>query len=356
MTESRDAKDAQMRVERIRAFQQQLDELLREGVISLTGEQREKVDSHLAKSLTELAERFDLDLSVSQKQISLGMRILSALGGLALCAALVLFFYRFWGMMTTAVRTSVLAGAPIIGLIAMAVVARREKSRYFTALIGLVVLGSFVLNLSVLGSLFNVVPTPNALLAWGIFALALAYGCGLRLPLAAGLVLLLSFGAATVTEWSGGWSMDFLRRPETVLPGGLLIAAAPLFVRHKRMTDFPDVYRMVGLSMSFLSLEMLVHAGKMSFLPVGVSAAESLYRVIGFLLAALVIWLGIRHGRTAIVNLGSLFFAVYIFDRLFSSWWDWMPKYLFFLIIGLTAIVLLVVFRKLRAGARRVPA
>jgi hypothetical protein len=30
-------------------------------------------------------------------------------------------------------------------------------------------------------------------------------------------------------------------------------------------------------------------------------------------------------------------------------WWDWMPKYLFFLIVGLTALALLWAFRRLRA-------
>ena len=356
MTESQDARSAQRRVERIHAFQEQLEELLQGGVISLTAEQRERLDAHLARSLAELAERYDVDISASQKQISLGMRILSTLGGLALCAALILFFYRFWGVMTTAARIAVLAGAPVIGLVAMDIVARREKTRYFTGLVGLIVLGSFILNLTVLGGLFNVLPSQNALLAWGLFALALAYIYRLRLPLAAGLIFLLAFAAATITVWTGGWCLDFLRRPETILPLGFLIAAVPLAVRHKQVPDFPDVYRAVGLFFGLFSLELLVHAGRVSFIPLGVTAVENLYRILGFLLAGLVIWLGIRHSHTSMVNLGSLFFAVYIFDRLFSSWWNWMPKYLFFLIIGLTAVVLLIVFRKLRSGTRRVHA
>ncbi len=356
MTSSPDAKEAQRRVERIHCFQQYLEELIRDGVIALSGEQRAQLDAHFERSLADLAERFDVDMSESQKQISLGMRILSALGGLALCAALVLFFYRFWGAMTTPVRVSVLAGTPVIGLVATEIVARRERGRYFTGLLGLVVIASFVLNLVVSGSLFNVVLSPNAFLAWGLFALAVAYAYRLRLPLAAGLVSLLVFTAATATGWTGGWSMDFLRRPESLLPCGLLMAAVPLVVRHKKLTDFPNVYRILGLFFSFVALELMAHGGRVSFLPFSVSAVEALYRILGFLLAGFSIWLGIRNGWTSIVNLGSLFFAVYIFDRLFSSWWEWMPKYLFFLIIGLTAVVLLVVFRKLRSGIRRVSA
>jgi len=39
--------------------------------------------------------------------------------------------------------------------------------------------------------------------------------------------------------------------------------------------------------------------------------------------------------------------------RFVDWWWDVMPKYLFFLIVGLTAIAMMVVLRRLRriAGA-----
>ncbi len=356
MSEILDRNEAQRRVERIRAFQQELEELIRDGVLALSGDQRAQLEAHLAGILTELAERFDVDVSESEKQISLGMRILSTLGGLALCAALILFFYRFWGMMATPAQIAVLAGAPILGLAAMDRVARREKTLYFTGLIGLVVLASFGLNLAVLGNMFNVIPTPNAFLAWGLFALILAYAYRLRLPLYAALISILIFAAATVTDLTGCYSMDFLQRLETLLPAGLLVAGVPLVVRHGKLPGFPAVYRMVGLFCAFLALEFLAHAGRASYLPFAAGTIESTYRIIGFIVAGLTIWLGIRHCLTPLVNLGSLFFAIYIFDRLFSLWWEWMPKYLFFLIIGLTAVVLLALFRRLRAGARRVPA
>jgi predicted RND superfamily exporter protein len=37
-------------------------------------------------------------------------------------------------------------------------------------------------------------------------------------------------------------------------------------------------------------------------------------------------------------------------------WWDWMPKYLFFLVIGLISVALLVVFKRLRARLLGAPA
>jgi hypothetical protein len=284
------------------------------------------------------------------------MRILSALGGLALCAALILFFYRFWGMMATPLQVCVLAGAPALALIAMDLVARREKTLYFTGLIALIAMASFILDLALLGVLFNVMPSHNAFLAWGLLGVILAYAYRLRIPLMIGLVSLLVYAAAALTSLSGAYGLDFPERPETFLPGSLLLVAVSLILRHRKPAVFPAVYRMVGLSFFFIALEFTIHAGGLSFLPFARGAIETSYRVLGFAAAGATIWLGIRHSLVPIVNLGSLFFAIYIFDRLISSWWDWMPKYLFFLIIGLTAVVLLAVFRKLRLSTRRIPA
>jgi hypothetical protein len=62
-----------------------------------------------------------------------------------------------------------------------------------------------------------------------------------------------------------------------------------------------------------------------------------------------VVFHGLRLGRSGLVNLGAGAFIVFLFIRLHAWWWDWMPKYLFFLTIGLTAIGLLLVFRRIRA-------
>ena len=48
------------------------------------------------------------------------------------------------------------------------------------------------------------------------------------------------------------------------------------------------------------------------------------------------------------MNLGAIAFVVFLYVRLHSWWWHWMPKYLFFFLIGLTAIGLLLIFRRLR--------
>jgi hypothetical protein len=57
---------------------------------------------------------------------------------------------------------------------------------------------------------------------------------------------------------------------------------------------------------------------------------------------------GLRLGHTSLVNVGALAFIVFLFVRLHAWWWDWMPKYLFCLLLGLIAFGLLLVFRRLR--------
>ena len=61
---------------------------------------------------------------------------------------------------------------------------------------------------------------------------------------------------------------------------------------------------------------------------------------------------GIRRRWTETVNLGAAFFAVLLLLRYVDWWWDVMPKYVFFLIVGITAIGLMVLLQRLRRSAR----
>jgi uncharacterized membrane protein len=354
MSEPSGKREAQRQVERIHAFREQLEELARDGVLDLTDEQRNRLDLHLNKILAELAERFDVDISASQKQISLGMMILSTLGGLAFCAAVFLFFYRYWGLLSTPVQVGILIITPIAALIAMHFTARGEKTLYYTALIGLVAFASFIMNLVVLGSIFNIRPSQNAFLAWGIFALAVAYAYQFRLFLAAGLICILVYVPATLTAWSGAYWLAGVGRPEFFLLTALAAVLLPNIAQHRKFGDFPYVYRLVGLLVIFVALDMLMHQGQMSVLPLGRKTIQAIYQIIAFVSAGATIWLGIRHRFVWIVNLGSAFFAFYIFDRLVSWWWDWMPRYLFFFVVGLIAVGLLAVFRRIRSRTLRV--
>lgn len=241
--------DAQRQVERVHDFRECLNELEKERVLALSAEDRLRVDDYLDQTLDQLTKRFDVDVTESQRQISLGMRVISALGGLALCIAVFLFFYRIWGLVTTPVQVSILAAVPLAMLAATEIAARRERTLYFASLLALVALASFVLNLTVLGTIFNITASHRAFLAWGAFALILAYRYRLRIQLAAGLLSLLAFFSASVMTWQGCNWLTLGERPENCLPLGLVLFAIPAL---RSVPEFNPVYRAIGALAVFI--------------------------------------------------------------------------------------------------------
>lgn len=345
----------QERADRLRTFQRELAELEREGALELTPEQRSRLDAHIESTLAKLASQFDVDTSESQRQISWGMKIASALGGIALCAAVVLFLARYMGYWSTPLQVTVLIAIPLLLTLAAEFAAHREKTLYYTALISIVAFAAFVANLSMLGSIFNMAPTPNALAVWGLFGLALAYHFGIRLVLAAGLVSIMGWLTATTNSWRGWWWVEFEQRPEELMLAGLALALVPLVIRHVRWPDFPAVFRLVGLIAFFMTMLFLSAQGQRSYLPMDDKAIEHFYQMSGVVAAAAAVWIGIRRNWTGVVNVGTAFFTIFLFFRLIDWWWDWMPKYLFFLLIGMVALGLVAVFKRLRVRMR-VPA
>ena len=348
--------EAQRQADRIRVLREELQELERQGVLELTPEQRSGFQEWSRAKLGELAARFDVDTSTTEKRISWGLRIASTLGGLAICAAVVLFFTRYWGYLDTPVQVAIVMLAPLAALAGTEFAVRRERTLYFAGLLALVALACFIMDLAVVGRIFNITATENALLAWGVFALLLAYRYGLRLLLLIGLGLLLSYGAAALTARLGYHWFNFGDRPEHFAAMGLMVFVAPFAARHQRHTDFPPVYRLAGAFAFFVAILGLAEWGGHSYLPIEAATIEKIYEFAGLLISAGAIWLGITRQWDGLVNLSSAFFTIFLFCRLYHWWWDWMPKYLFFAVIGAIAIVLVVGFKhtrtRLKGGAR----
>jgi uncharacterized membrane protein len=341
--------DAQSRADRIREFREELATLEAEGALILTPEQRVRLDQHLSATLSQLAAAFDIDTTDSQKQVSWGMRIVSTLGGLALCAATVLFFYRYWGMLPTAMQAALMIVTPLAAVIAAEFASRRETTLYFTSLIAIVAVAAFILDLHVLGRIFDMPPTANAFLAWSTFGFALAYRYGLRLQLAAGVICAIVFIAAECAALLGGWWQSCFLRPELFLFGGLLAVAAGSFLPSPRFPEFAGAYRLIGLSFLFVAIFVLSLNGSDSFLPLSSASVEKFYEWIGLAATAATIWIGIRRQWPGIVTLGAAAFSVFLYLRLIVWWWDWIPHYLFFLIVAMISITLLAAFRRVRA-------
>ena len=298
---------AQKRTDQILAFRDELASLEQTGVLIIADDQKKRLTAYHDEVLKNLASQFDVDTSSVQKQLSWGMRIISFLGAAAISAAVFFFFYRFWGLITTPLQVTILIAAPILATLGVELSARRERTLYFATIVGLVAFACFVLNLSVLGTIFNIIPSPNAFLAWSVFALILAYAHGLKILQIVGILCLMGYLSAEVGTWSGCYWLSFGERPENFIISGIALFGIS-FIPHKKYSDFPFMYRFFGLLAVFISILILAEWGMISYFMIPAEQVEHTYQLAGFIIAGLVIWLGIKKQWPAITNLGVYFF------------------------------------------------
>ena len=346
MTLNRD--QAQQRADDIQAFRRELQRLGQEQALSLDPVQLEQLTVHHRQLLDDYRHSFDIDQDSQAKRLSLSMRIASLLGALAMAASVLFLFYQFWGLFGATAQVAILLGAALGSLLLTFWVRSRDSSGYFSKLAAMVAFACLVLNTVMLGQIFNITPTDNALLAWAAYALLLAYACDARLLLAAGLISLLAFVAARVGTWSGVYWLSMGEIPEHFLPAGRLIFAVPLLVQQQGFSGFAPIYRVFGLLALLLPILVLANWGAASYLPWSAGVVEGFYQTLGFIAAGLAIWLGTRRDWPDVVNTGLTFFVIFLYTKLFDWWWEILPKYLFFLLLSLVAVLTLVILRRLR--------
>jgi uncharacterized membrane protein len=348
-------RDAQRRVDQINAFTRELAELERGGILTLEADQRSQVQLYHADLLATLVQRFDVDRTEGQRQMALGMRIASLLGAVTLSAAVVLFFYRVWGLLTTPVQVAALFAMPLVMLAAVGIAAHLEPTRYIAAVLSLIAAASFALNLSGVGTIFNMIPSPMILAAWAAFALAVAYAYGLQLLLACGLAAAMGYALSAIAAAAGlDWTVS-ITRPEPLLVLGPVAIAASFWRPAVGADGFARTWRLVGVAALLLPLLFLstwpdVFSYKL--LPLGVLHAT--YDAAGFVLPVVAAWFGIRRRWPEVANAASGFLVLFVYAKCFDWWWAAMPRYLFFLMLGGLAVVAMVVLARLRGRMREV--
>jgi uncharacterized membrane protein len=252
--------DAQRRTDQIGYFQAELEIIEQENIISLQESQRSAIANYHENLITQLSSTFDIDSNKREKQLSLGMKIASFLGALGLAASVFFLFYQFWGRFSTSIQVFILIVAPLIGLAATMYASHREKTGYFSKLLGLVTFACFVLNLSMFGQIFNITPSANAFLVWAIFAFILAYGSDARLLLAAGIICIASFLSAQTGTWGGCYWINFGERPENFFPAAFILFLVPFFP-HNRFSGFAVIYRVFAMLLFFIPVLVLSNRG-----------------------------------------------------------------------------------------------
>lgn len=336
----------QDRVNRVRAFRDELAELDRAGVLELTPEQLGAIDRHHSTLVSSLSAQFDVDVTDTERQLSLGMRIAALLGAAALAAAVVLFAYRIWGLLGPAARVAALTSAPLAGLGVTALAARLDRSRYFASIAAVTALAAFVADLQSMQDAFALTPSPHVFGAWALFGALLAYAFGLRLVFAGAILCVVAWIAAALGALAGGPYADAFSAPEHVAAGGVVAFTAGWLPLHRRL-GLSAVCRGLGGSVFLLMLVVLTVEGG-SLLPISRGTAETLYQVLGPLAAATLILAGIRRGWSETPIIATIALSLMILLRFADWWWDRLPHYVFFLLVGALAVATLVVLRLVR--------
>jgi len=252
-------------------------------------------------------------------------------------------------------QVAALVAMPLVMLAAVEVAARLEPTRYVAAVLSLIAAASFALNLSGVGAIFNMVPSPMILAAWAAFALAVAYAYGLQLLLAGGLAAAMGYLLSAIAAGAGlDWTVSIVR-PEPLLVLGPAAIAASFWRPVVRAEGFARTWRLVGVAALLLPLLFLStwpEVFSYQLLPLGL--LHGVYDAAGFALPVVAVWFGIRRRWPEVVNAASGFLVLFIYAKCFDWWWDAMPRYLFFLILGGLAIAAMVVLAKLRLRMKEV--
>lgn len=286
------------------------------------------------------------------ERLSLGMRLASFVGAIALSAAIFFLFYRFWGNLLVEQQVAILVAGPLALVGVTHLLYRWESTGYFATLAGLAAFAAFVLELNVLGTIFNLAPTPHAFLAWGLFGLALGWHYGLRLSHFAGLVALGLWITACPGWFRAEELPDLFGRGEALALAGALFLAAPSIAGRLALPrgwiKWPVDLRIVGMIGLFLGLLILSVSGRESWLPLDRSTIEGMYQFLGFVVAGGVIAWGVRDGKSELANGGMIFLTVLCLVKAADWWWDWLPHWLFFLILAGFAIGVMAALKRVR--------
>lgn len=340
---------AQARVNQIQAFRAEQKLLAEQGGFNLPNELNSQIQHYHNALLQQLQQQQDIDLTEQARHISLGMQIVSFLGALALAASLFFLFYQYWGFFSTPLQISILVLAPLVTLSIALWLYRLDNSGYFAKLAALVSFVAWLLNIMMLGSIFNIAPSANAFALFALYGFLLAYLLQVRLLLVAAMLCSYLFIGAYFGSWFGSYWLVAWEYPEHYLLTSLLFFLLPLKFKQQRFDGFANVYQLMAAVVFFIAVFILANWGSVSYLPWSNAKVEAFYQVLGFSGSALLLWYGMRQQAAKLMLTGNVFFVLFLCSKFFDWWWDWLPKYVFFLLLGLTAILALSLFNRLRA-------
>jgi len=339
---------AQARADQVQAFRAEQQLLTERGLLRLPDFVAANIRQYHEELLRNLQQTQDVDLSEGARHLSLGMQIVSFLGAAALAASLFFLFYQYWGYFATTAQVAILVAAPLLSLGMAMWVRRLDAAGYYAKLAALLSFVCLLLNIVMLGSIFNMTPSPNAFAVFAAYGFLLAYMLQVRLLLVAGMLCSFIFIGAQFGTWMGGYWIYVGEYPEHFLLTAVFFFFLPKFVSQDYYHGFTSLYQIWASIVFFVAVLILANWGSISYLPWSSTVIEGCYQVVGFVTSGLLVVYGLRTGTAKLMLTGNVFFALFLYTKFFDWWWDWLPKYLFFLVVGLTAILAMVVFNRLR--------
>ncbi len=340
---------AQQAAARIEAFAQELARLEAEGALQLDEAQRAAIAANQQAALQEWRQRFDIDVGRSQRQLSWGVKVAAFCAALALGMGVFLLLWRLWRHLNEAGQVLLPLLAASLFTITCGLFAARERGGHFARLFGVLAGVCFALDVALLGHMFNMPASPGFFLLLGLFALALALAAASRLLLAVALGALAVFVAASGMQLAGFAWDEFGSWPESWLPAAALLAAAA-WALLRRGSELAPAARFVALLVWFVPALLVAFNGSHSFLSWEEKTVEYCWQLVTGISAALLVALGVRRGWTETVYTGVFFGTLLLIFKFFEWWWDALPKELFFLLVGLMAVLAVLVLRRLRAA------
>ncbi len=338
----------QQRVLDIASFREELTRLEREGVTVLDPQTSEHVHAHHDAVLASLADLANVDLTPADAKLSVGMRIATLLGAAALAAAYGFYVSSVWATLPLMQQLLMVTVPSLILVMLTHLTAVRERTGYVAAVFATVAVIALWIGLVAVGTLFNLPDTRNLLLAVGVFALTLAYMYGLGLPLLIGIVTIGGWCWSLVSIPLGLFWRDGFAYFDPVAVLGLIYLLMPRVL--PRPAGSGGIWRTVGAMAFGAAVVVLGMNARLSLLDGSVDPQwiEGGYQALAVLALPLLMVLGVRREWTGVTAVAVICFVLFLVMRLDDWFWDYLPKWLFFLLVGLLALLVLLLLRQLR--------
>ena len=331
------------RAKQISAFNAELAILQQQQLLQLTDTQRHSISifhqAILSQGTTQTSSA--AQHSQSTNELTWLMRFATLIGASAFCMSLFFLFYQYWGNFVPVVQSSILLGTSLASLGIASWFIWRHASHYFAKLSSIVAVFAFILNVVMLAEIYNLPSGYAAFLAWGGLAFILAYATQSRLLLAGALGCFSIYIAALSADMMDWQWHDFFEQPENFLASAAFIALLAL-INHRWLGKFAASYRFCAALIAFSALLVLSIYGQGSYLPFEDKTIEWGYQIITLLLGSGCFVLAHKYRFTELRYISQVALLILLYIKFFQWCWDWLPNYVFFFIIGFSAVAVIV--------------